>query len=169
MGIQRWVASNDLIDFLRRKNTSKSQKNSQVNEKEEKNSSKAFVKRGKIYECCLVSSAVALKLKCMCWRWRLTFSSRKLFFKVTKNVCKYRRNFEKAKNAVKIHSRNKGLTFWIFYIRTKHKPFFFFAFSYCLLSVCPKSFFPVTFSRQSAKEEIKTKWFLLQNPLGAIQ
>ena len=65
MGIQRWVASNDLIDFLRRKNTSKSQKNSQVNEKEEKNSSKAFVKRGKIYEFCLVSSAVALKLKCM--------------------------------------------------------------------------------------------------------
>ena len=98
------IASGDLIDLLwRRKNTSKSLQNSQVNEKEGKNSSKAFVKRGKIYECCLVSNAVALKLKCMCWRWRLTFSSRKLFFKVTKNVCKYRRNLEKAKNAVTIH------------------------------------------------------------------
>ena len=78
------IASNDLIDFLRRKNTSKSQQNSLVNEKEEKNSSKAFVKRGKIFECCLVSSAVALKLKCMCWRWRLTFSSRKLFLRLRK-------------------------------------------------------------------------------------
>ena len=79
------IASGDLIDLLwRRKNTSKSLQNSQVSEKVEKNSSKAFVKRGKIYECCLVSSAVALKLKCMCWRWRLTFSSRKLFLRLRK-------------------------------------------------------------------------------------
>ena len=39
-----------------------------------------------------------------------------------------------------------------------------------LFTMClTQKFFPVTFSRQSAKEEIKTKWFLLQNPLGDIQ
>ena len=38
----------------------------------------------------------------------IDFFKSKTFFKVKKNVCKYRRNFEKAKNAVKIHARNKG-------------------------------------------------------------
>ena len=33
----------------------------------------------------------------------IDFFKSKTFFKVTKNVCKYRRNLEKAKNAVTIH------------------------------------------------------------------
>ena len=43
----------------------------------------------KIYECCLVSSAVALKLKCMyVLKVEIDFFKSKTFFKVTKNVCK---------------------------------------------------------------------------------